>query len=315
MSEPDDREARGFRTIGSLMPQTPPMPWDAGCQTPTTSDRHSPTTGTRKMARKPSNGIGTQLSELGADERRLAITRLVSTAPAGTLARDPAALLPQSLTSSLEGVWADGVVDDFGWDGQVIRYEMIREPPAADMALAIQIAEAIQEPASEREVLAELTRVRVLTVSRDQGTADIELLMAAYADELKRYPADVMREVLRDWPRHSRFWPSLAELTERLDRMMKPRRALAKPLRRGYRPPEYSPDWIPPNPEDKAAVRAKLAEFGYGIDDAGRAHPLEQEPPRAEILRQVAEETKRFRLPDEDDPRVQARLREMGEAT
>jgi hypothetical protein len=40
---------------------------------------------------------------------------------------------------------------------------------------------------------------------------------------------------MRAWPRGERFWPSAAELRERLNRLVKPRRALLAGLRGNLR--------------------------------------------------------------------------------
>lgn len=200
-------------------------------------------------------------------------------------------------------------------------YELVAPEDAGDMAaaeadlvVAIEIAEAALQPAPPQKVLAELTRLRALTVSRDQSTTDLELIAAAYTDELKKYPLDAVVEVLRDWPRSHRFWPSMAELVEPLDRLVGPRHALREALRRGYRKPEVSSDWIPPPSEaDKAAVIDLLAKHGFAIDEAtGGIRPPEAELMTDADRKRVAEQTAAFRLLDENDPRVQARLREMG---
>lgn len=243
----------------------------------------------------------------------LTATEIVALAPLGTLHRDPGALLPQPVTSCLASTW-EGNNTGYGWDDYVSAYELTASVPAADLALAIEIAEAALQPAPPQKVLAELTRLRALTVSRDQSTTDLELIAAAYTDELKKYPLDAVVEVLRDWPRSHRFWPSMAELVEPLDRLVGPRRTLREALRRGYRKPEVSPDWIPPpSEEDKAAVIDLLAKHGYSVDEkTGRVRPPDVEPLTAAERKRIAEETAAFRLLDENDPRVRARLREMG---
>lgn len=268
----------------------------------------------------PPGERGAGLPTISRHATEIVATEIVATAPLGTLHRDPGALLPQPVTSCLASTW-EGNNTGYGWDGYVSAYELVMPPDAADLAaaeadlaVAIEIAEAALQPAPPQKVLAELTRLRALTVSRDQSTTDLELIAAAYTDELKKYPLDAVVEVLRDWPRSHRFWPSMAELVEPLDRLVGPRRALREALRRGYREPEVSPDWIPPpSEEDKAAVIDLLAKHGYSVDEkTGRVRPPEVEPLTAAERKRIAEETAAFRLLDENDPRVRARLREMG---
>ncbi len=248
---------------------------------------------------------------------------VVARAPTGDLHRNPAALLPQCVRSCLAEIWADvdgsgrelgSGGDGYGWDGYVIGYELTAALNGDDREQAIAIAEAALWPATEEEIVRELGRLRALTVSRDIGN-DLSLVFAAYTHELRQYPAEAIRDVLRSWPRTQRFWPSMAELIERLDRLVKPRRVLRDALKREYHPPAVSPDWTPPpSEEDKAAVLELLAKHGIEFDEHGRMRPLETEPLTEADIRRVREESGIFRLLDENDPRVQARLREMGEA-
>ncbi len=193
-------------------------------------------------------------------------------------------------------------------------YEFASEAPQHDLESARSIATEMLRPAHPKLILKELARLRMLTVSRDIG-ADVELLLAAYTAELRDYPADIITEALRAWPKTQRFWPSLAELTERLNRLLRPRRALNQALRKGYQKPETSPDWIPPTKDEKTAVSEFLLRRGLVLDRSrGKERPLETEPLTRERRKQIAEETAAFKLIDEDDPRVQARLREMAAA-
>lgn len=258
--------------------------------------------------------IGMRLGEPGS-EGRTSLQRAAPTAklPAVTLQRDPAASLPPHVTSQL-ATTTEGNNTGYGWDGFVSNYELIKPISEEDRWAALQQVEQWLQPAPAQLILAELTRVRALTISRDQSTADLELVAAAYADELREFPIDAVKGVLREWPRTHRFWPTLAELLDRMEHLIHPRKALRDALRRGYREPEVSPDWISPSLEDRAAVEAILVEHGYSIDHTGRMRPPEREGLTPEIRRQIHEETTAFRLLPEDDPRVQTRLREMGAA-
>lgn len=311
----DQTEKPGSQTIGGLIQKivNTRSTVDGTANALTSKPRDSATTTPPRTAFLPTgerhggHGSGMPTSLLPA-------TAIVSAAPPSTLQRDPGALLPQHIASRLDTTWETNN-QGHGWDGYVTAYEMTAPITGGDLTLAIEIAEAALRPATPQKILAELTRLRALTVSRDQATLDLELIAAAYTDELSRYPADAVVEVLRDWPRSNRFWPSMAELVGPLDRMTAPRKALWEALRRGYKLPETSPYWIAPSDVDKAAVDELLEKHGYSVGPGGRVRPPEREPLTREIRRKVYAETKAFRLPDENDPRVQARLREMGALT
>lgn len=314
MATDDENRGSSSRRIGSLISETLTSLSTKGATTPGSPSR-APAAGTTIGPRGTSLPTTTRHGGLGSGtptalQRRA--TAMVAQARTGTLQRNPAALLPQSIRSSIAETWVDGDTG-YGWDGYVTRYDLTQLPSDQDADLAAAIAEATLEPASEREIVVELGRLRSLTVSREIG-ADLSLAFAAYTEELRRYPADAVREVLREWPKTQRFWPSMAELVLRLDRLVKPRQALQEALGRGYVPFPDSPDWVPPPTEaDKAAVAALLAEHGYRIEPDGRVRPPPQEPLTKRDRERVAAETAAFRLPDADDPRVLARLRQMAE--
>ena len=266
---------RGFQRVGSLVPKISPLS-PGSASTPEPSPTSSAISGTAFREQGGSKAIGMPPTAIPAagqpSARALAI---VATASEGSLQHDPARLLTPSMRSSLETTWNDAG-DEYGWNGRVIRYELNQPRSAGELAEAIDIAEASLLPMSKREVLAELARVRAMTVSRDISM-DLQLVLAAYADELIKYPGDAVREVLRGWARDEKFWPSMSELIARLNRLVAPRHALLDGLRRGYRgPPEVSPAGVAPKPvtdEERAEVEAMLAKNGFVTDATGRGSP------------------------------------------
>jgi hypothetical protein len=182
---------------------------------------HSPTAATG-MGR--STQTGTLPGGPGSATQTSSLPAILPEQAALTAQCDPARLLPQCVQSCLAAVW----------DGYVAAYELVAPLPDAERRAAIELAEQMLRPAGEEILITELGRLRAMTVSRDVGQ-DLAMLFAIYADELRDYPADAIRDVLRAWPRAERFWPSAAELRERLDRLVKPRRALLAGLRGNLR--------------------------------------------------------------------------------
>ena len=299
-------KGRGLQRIGDLIPKIANMPRPEGTTSDGLTTRESGSETDASATMQPMQ-TGTQLGEHGSAMRRNSLA-IVATASEGSLQHDPARLLTPSMRSSLETTWNDAG-DEYGWSGRVIRYELNQPRSAGELAEAIDIAEASLLPMSKREVLAELARVRAMTVSRDISM-DLQLVLAAYADELMKYPADAVREVLRGWPRYEKFWPSMSELIARLNRLVASRHALLEGLRRGYRAAEVSTK--PVTDEERAEVEAMLAKYGFVTDATGRVRPLEREPLTREKRREIAAQVQSFKLLPPDDPRVVARLREMG---
>jgi hypothetical protein len=304
----EQRGNRGFRPIGSLTPRianTPP----AGDTTPPGSQNRARPSAITTTSTELSREIGTPRGVSGSGS--LTSLRAEAKVRADTLERDPAALLQPSVQSVLAAKWAEGDTRH-GWDGYAARYELVGELPAADLEIARQIGEEMLRPTREDIVLAELRRLRAVTASREIGQDTLALTFAAYADELLQYPADAVRTVLREWPRSNRFWPSMAELIERLERLVTPRRALREALRRGYQPRQDSPDPIPPTAEEKEAVAALLQTHGIGEAVQHRERASESKPMTAADRKRVADETAGFRMVDSDDPGVREWLRKMG---
>jgi|GEM_PF-2747769 len=264
---------RGSQPIGGLIQETLDTLRNKVMTQDGSSEKPNPS-GTDASETMQPMQTGTQLGEHGSAMRRNSLA-IVATASEGSLQHDPARLLTPSMRSSLETTWNDAG-DEYGWNGRVIRYELNQPRSAGELAEAIDIAEASLLPMSKREVLAELARVRAMTVSRDISM-DLQLVLAAYADELIKYPGDAVREVLRGWARDEKFWPSMSELIARLNRLVAPRHALLDGLRRGYRgPPEVSPAGVAPKPvtdEERAEVEAMLAKNGFVTDATGRGSP------------------------------------------
>ena len=87
----------------------------------------------------------------------------------------------------------------------------------AELNQAKEEIESSLIPASDKELAKGLTKLSVLTKSRNQGVGDLEVKIETYLEKLKEYPRDVVLEVLRMAPGRYKFFPSWAELMEELD--------------------------------------------------------------------------------------------------
>lgn len=118
-------------------------------------------------------------------------------------------------------------------------YEMVtkltrpRGITAEQIASMVSTIELGMAPAPITSIAAELTRLAMLTASRAGEGREPDAKLAAYAEELRAYPADAVLQVLRsgEW----RFFPAWAELKTRLDRICHRRRRLLEIIR-GWKP-------------------------------------------------------------------------------
>ena len=96
------------------------------------------------------------------------------------------------------------------------------------------------------------------------------------ADELRRYPLDVVTAALRAWPRQSRWRPTLAELVPLVDDALRWRRRVLADLR-AVRDPEPPPPR--PTGADIAEVEALVAAVRAGAAAQGPARPHQRHAP------------------------------------
>lgn len=90
-------------------------------------------------------------------------------------------------------------------------------PDDVDVSEAVSLVEAALAPCPHNVIAHELTRVRLMTKAKAETVKDQALLVAAFGDELRKYPRDAVEEVFQSWIENQKFFPSWAELKERLD--------------------------------------------------------------------------------------------------
>jgi hypothetical protein len=143
------------------------------------------------------------------------------------------ASLPRSLASTcseIENEWIDPV---YGWDYEVVGYTFGRgvlDAPDGDVRAARNMVALYMAPPSEAVIKHELARLRASTKSRAEEEGDIAMGFQVLAEECFEYPADVVVWALRGWAKRERFYPSLAEIRDLLQRGSRRRESLAKSL-------------------------------------------------------------------------------------
>lgn len=225
---------RDFRQIGSLTKTIMPSPSNSASTEPLprTSPPNSATTGTAGPGATASSRTGLQRGASGFAGTSMTtaqdLGRLVAGDDPKATDKAVAASLPPSVKQSLTSEHRTY----FGIGGADVQtsYKLTAPVSEADRAAAIAILETASAPPRPEEVLKLLYRLKALTVSREQHSEDVRAQAACYAEELMRYPADVVRYVLRTQPEHSKFWPAWLELAARLDLYSRRRVKLRKAL-------------------------------------------------------------------------------------
>ncbi len=125
---------------------------------------------------------------------------------------------------------------------------------AAELMPEIDAAMAPMRPAEIGSLLAQL---RLLTKARPETEADLDGTATLLTERLMKYPADVVRHVLKTQPDVQTFWPSWNELRERLDLHSRTRRSIAQAIK-NHAQKRPTPAKEPIKPDQLAAIMAKF---------------------------------------------------------
>jgi hypothetical protein len=71
-------------------------------------------------------------------------------------------------------------------------------------------------PCSDEIAIQALLKCHSKTIRKDGEPMDAEIMIEAYTEELREFPADVVEGVLRDWPKESKWFPAFAEIYPKL---------------------------------------------------------------------------------------------------
>lgn len=140
------------------------------------------------------------------------------------------ASLPRSVASALRREIRDFIDPVYGADFEVTGYRLSGRPPTDDVDVAREMVEFSLASAPENAIKSELARLRVSTKARAEADDDLAMGFQVYAEECSRYPVDVVSESLRALARIDKFYPSLSELREMLQRKAKVRQSLKRAL-------------------------------------------------------------------------------------
>lgn len=223
-------EGRGSRSIGSLTSRIASSPEAlASALALETLPRSSGTTGSRSLAPRDANSTGRQLSATAAATLP-SIAEAIALANPQILDLAIARSLPPSIGSALRAIHRDIIDPVYGLDTEFVGYELSRTVVPAELMQARQMVGLHLKPAAGGLIKQELARLRVSTKSRTESADDLVMGFQVFAEECSEYPADVVVWALRGWARSEVFYPSLAEIRDRLQRGARRRKAMMAAL-------------------------------------------------------------------------------------
>ena len=219
-------EEPGFRTIGDLTSKivsslTP------SASTPTPSAPTSPTGGTPRPVPTASNEIGRPLGASGVVEiLHGSIQNLMALGdPEETdlmLAESWRQRFGCSPAEERESIY-DG---PHGYDEKLVR---VVPPPRFDEQLWNTLL-AANARVPDAVLTKELARLKIGTVGRKMGDADLEAWIEVAGEELEFYPPDVVKAACRQALRWDKWTPSVHELVLACDQLVRYRRLLKTAL-------------------------------------------------------------------------------------
>lgn len=219
---------RGLTAAGSLRLPTGTSPYNSDLNQRQWR-QSSEITGSRSRAPRDANSIGRQLSEIAAG-RSLTIAQAAAKGDPEAVDRAILASLPPSIASTLQPIHRDYIDPVYGFDTEFLGYALRGEVPAGDLMQARQLVGQHLRPGDEAFIKREIARLRVSTKSRAESDDDMAMGFQVIAEECAEYPPDVVQWGLRSWARSEVFYPSLAEIRERLQRGARRRKAMLAAL-------------------------------------------------------------------------------------
>ena len=167
---------------------------------------------------------------------RATLPRLNSQPP--QMARQPAVKNTEEAVSSLR---LSGLRPSFERAGGSMTITGVRLNPSTqvDWQKCSQTIGELLAPADEESIVQWIGCLGALVAKKDKDgeAADIELL--AYAQKLREWPGDVVRDVLNRYPDDYKWWPEWATLRALLAEASAERMALAAAYRRWIEAPEF----------------------------------------------------------------------------
>lgn len=119
----------------------------------------------------------------------------------------------------LEQIFKENLSERQGDNGdyKLVGYSVQGDLNAQQLNVARLALEKSIAPAKTDELKSELMRLQLLTMARQLGENERALQYTAFGEELKKYPADLVRDALRMWPTKSKFFPAFQEVLELIE--------------------------------------------------------------------------------------------------
>jgi len=142
--------------------------------------------------------------------------------------------MSSSLLSHLETATTDQFGPDGQFDGvQLVQCRILAGASGKDLQYDLMQLDASCRPATHAEAAHEVARLMVRTKSRVQGDGEARLMAETMVEDLRGYPADVVKFACEYWVeggREAKFTPSWPELKDICEKRMEGRLRLKRAI-------------------------------------------------------------------------------------
>jgi hypothetical protein len=122
------------------------------------------------------------------------------------------------------------IFGEYGTDIIFEGFELSRELPEIEKAEARELL-AKANARCPKDIAAKAVAVlRARTKARAEQSDDLKLLVSVFAEDLQRYPADIVISACREWGENQKWFPSWSELKERCESKFERRSAMQDAL-------------------------------------------------------------------------------------
>lgn len=209
------------KTGSPTQPQSPSQP-----HSPSTSNSPSPNYETGRQQSAQNTTIGTPPSATALD----ALRNLAKQAGSGIPVTDA------SLQASLRQAFGSRLVlkpkkkavyeREFGYDEEDDGWDIAFTHFGSEDGPLVRAIEFFNKPATSRQIVGVITRMRVSLLRRTEDNDDVEVLIDTLSGLCREYPADVVIGVAQRWIKTEKFFPIPKEFLEALDNAVAFRKAL-----------------------------------------------------------------------------------------
>ena len=96
-------------------------------------------------------------------------------------------------------------------------YRICREVATEDLERVAAEIRATIQPAEDEDLVKEILRLKVLTISKAMGDRDMDLMVEIYVEKLRKYPADAVMEAFDVLGDECKFFPAWSELRKSVE--------------------------------------------------------------------------------------------------